>query len=248
MMGTCERSRTERHSSIPVIRGMDKSVTIRSGSQSAARSSALSPSLAVLTSYPCAVSVVFRTRVICVSSSTTRIRLLSAISAQFLRNNVDINRRRVGQKTVDRGQVQIFSPAMHGRPAKDDLCDLMLTHKFRNGLSHDVSCEMNCLGPKIFRKANVRGQGSDSLLRSSLAGLNMDHVELRIEPLGQARTPRDQLLRRRIRTDANCHPLADTPVLVDVFALEIRFKTFVHRVGHVSQRQFTQRQQVAGAE
>src|ERR1700678_3240337 len=78
MMGVAFLLRTRRQSSTPLITGIIKSVTIRSGLHSSNRRRASSGSLAARTSYPWAERAVRNTRVIWASSSTTRTR--SAIS------------------------------------------------------------------------------------------------------------------------------------------------------------------------
>src|SRR5882757_8293058 len=78
MMGVADLLRTRRQSSTPLMPGIIRSVTIRSGLHSPNKRRASSGSLAARTSYPWAVSAVRNTRVIWASSSTTRTR--SAIS------------------------------------------------------------------------------------------------------------------------------------------------------------------------
>src|ERR1017187_4554174 len=62
-----------RQISTPLIPGIIRSVITRSGGQSLKVRNPSSGSLAVRTSYPCAESAARSTRVICVSSSITRI-------------------------------------------------------------------------------------------------------------------------------------------------------------------------------
>src|SRR5271155_3596907 len=78
MMGVAALLRTRRQRSTPLMPGIIRSVTIRSGLHSSKRRRASSGSLAARTSYPCAERAVRNTRVIWASSSTTRTR--SAIS------------------------------------------------------------------------------------------------------------------------------------------------------------------------
>src|SRR5207302_2715426 len=131
---------------IPLMSGIERSVTIRSGIQSIDRFNAASPSAAVLTSYPCACSVVFKTRVICGSSSTTRILLRSAISARLLGDNVDVDRRRFRQKAVHGSEIQILLPAIDCGASKDHLRDFLFADKIRHCSCNDVSFELNELG------------------------------------------------------------------------------------------------------
>src|SRR5579862_1647403 len=148
MIGTCDLLRTALHSSIPFMPGMDKSLMIKSGIQSTDRSRALSPFDAVFTSYPCDCSMVFKTRVICVSSSTTSIRLRSAISARVLRHNVHIHCWRIGKKAVHRRQVKVFAPTMHGGSSKNNLGDFVFANKIRDCGRDDGTFELGCFGPQ----------------------------------------------------------------------------------------------------
>src|ERR1700722_1037308 len=81
MIGVAVLLRTRRHSSTPLMPGIIRSVTIRSGLHSSKRRRASSGSLAARTSYPWAERAVRSTRVIWASSSTTRTR--SAISILY---------------------------------------------------------------------------------------------------------------------------------------------------------------------
>src|ERR1700728_1270769 len=120
--------------------GMARSVITRSCVQSFIISSAVSPSFATRMSYPWLDSEVRKTRVICDSSSTTRMCLCSVIfdqqpdaktgfvsvyclafSARFLRDNVHIYRRSIPQKLMNCRQIKISLPTLRCRATEDHL-------------------------------------------------------------------------------------------------------------------------------
>src|ERR1022692_587334 len=116
MIGICVFVRSRRHNSSPSMLGMARSVMTRSGDHSFMISSAASPSLATRMSYPWLERDVRRTRVICDSSSTTRMCLCSKVYAPpvrpagFLRHDVHVHRRGVAQKLMDRLKIEISFP------------------------------------------------------------------------------------------------------------------------------------------
>src|SRR5690349_623833 len=113
MIGIREFARTCRPNSSPSIFGMRRSVINRSGDQLFISCKASTPSPAVRVPYPKLDRVVFSTRVICGSSSTTRMFPFAPeviTSLHFLGDDVNVHRRRIPQEFVDRGKIQVPSP------------------------------------------------------------------------------------------------------------------------------------------
>src|SRR5580704_18524507 len=110
---------------------MERSVMTNSGVQSFMISSAVSPSFATRMSYPWLERLARNTRVICGSSSTTRMRRWSFMtdslvdrSGGLLSHDVNIHRGRVAQKFMNRREVKIFLHAGGCRASEHHLSDV----------------------------------------------------------------------------------------------------------------------------
>src|SRR5258708_2884082 len=115
MMGSFDRARISLHSPRPSRFGIRKSVITRSGDHSFINWIASSPSEATRTPYPWLVSVVLSTRVICGSSSTTRMFPLELASfmkssLHLLGHDVHVNGRCVAKELMNDRKVKISTP------------------------------------------------------------------------------------------------------------------------------------------
>src|ERR1019366_2227053 len=187
MMGTCERLRISRVSSIPSIPGMARSVITSSGSVFRNCSSASTPSWATVTSCPLLCSEVRNTRVICGSSSTIKIRIVSLPhSLTLLRHDVHIDMRSVAHELLQREVVHILLPTFNCRPPKDSLRNPVLGNIFRGRRRDTLALQPHHGGAHVFREQNVAFERPAELLRQIRFSLDMQHVELAIHRLGQA--------------------------------------------------------------
>src|SRR4029077_16115253 len=186
MIGICVFARRRRHNSSPSMLGIARSVMTRSGDQSLMISSAVSPSLATRMSYPWLEREVRSTRVIWGSSSTTRMCLCSNVyapgfvrggaqSIRFRRNEVQVHRRRVAQKLMDRRKIEISFPAPRGGASENNLRDVFLVNKFRDRLGHTLPLKPHHGCPNVLCEANIRGQGSLIRIARVLSQIGVDN-------------------------------------------------------------------------
>ena len=83
-----------------------------------------------------------------------------AARSGLLGNDVNVHRRRIAQKFVDGGQIEILSPALLRRAPEHDLRDVLLAHHFRHSSATLRSLGAYDCGPQVFGEANVLRQGA----------------------------------------------------------------------------------------
>ncbi len=85
---------------------------------------------------------------------------------------MDIDRRRVAQKFVNRGKIEISLPALGGGAPEHYLRDVMFAHKLRNFFSHHLAFSLRHLRPYALCEADIVSQGA--LIFVALIGAGVD--------------------------------------------------------------------------
>src|ERR1700722_270702 len=69
---------------------------------------------------------------------------------RLLRDDVNVHRRGVAQKAINRIHVKKFSPAFYGGPAKDNLCYVLVPRKLRGCVGNILALQTNGFGSQAF--------------------------------------------------------------------------------------------------
>src|SRR5271157_2946681 len=133
--------------------------------------------------------------------------------------------------------------------SEDHLRDVLLADELCHDFGNVLALEPHNLCPKVFRKMKV---GLQRMLPLRIAvidpGIDVQDEQFAVDRLRHARSPRDQVLRRRIGADTDGDPLSYIQIAAGRFRIEIRFQAAIHHLRHVAQGDFAQGNQITGTE
>ncbi len=141
-----------------------------------------------------------------------------------------VDGRRLAQKPVDGIQIKKLSYSFDGRSPKNHLRYVLFSHKLGGGLGHALALEPDRLGAKTFGKLKVRFERFLVDL-AILLEIDVNGKELRVEPPRQARRTGEEILGPGIGADTDGDPLANGPVLLNVFFVKIGRQCAVNLLG-----------------
>jgi hypothetical protein len=155
--------------------------------------------------------------------------------------------RSIAQELVDRGEVQVFSPPARGRSSEHNLGDVFLTNEISHNLGYAAAFPLGDLCANVLGKLKIRRQSFLIGLVIVLAQIHIDDVQLAAHRLGHASAACDQILRCRIRADANRNSLSNRNRSTGFVFLSVGFQTLIYCLRHLTKRQFSEGNEIPRA-
>lgn len=151
----------------------------------------------------------------------------------------------IAQELVNGRKVKIALPSPGCGTPEHHLRNVLFVDELSNRFGYVFSGAPNHNRAHVFREANVRIQGPLVLFAVILPHIGIDDEEFRVHGLRHPRAARDQILGRRIRTDAHRDTLADRYRGAIFFQhFTALFEAQVDRLRHLAERQFAKRNQI----